>query len=78
MDFFLTDDQRLIRDTVRQFMEAEMRPHIRQWEKAEHFPAAQIRQLGEMGCCGMLIPEEWGGTTQFCEISALQKPFSLR
>jgi butyryl-CoA dehydrogenase len=61
MDFFLTDDQRLIRDTVRQFMEAEMRPHIRRWEKEEHFPAAQIRQLGEMGCCGMLIPEEWSG-----------------
>lgn len=61
MDFFLTDDQRLIRDTVRQFMEAEMRPHVRQWEKEEKFPAAQIRQLGEMGCCGMLIPEEWGG-----------------
>jgi butyryl-CoA dehydrogenase len=61
MDFFLTDDQRLIRDTVRQFMEVEMRPHIRQWEKEEHFPEAQIRQLGAMGCCGMLIPEEWGG-----------------
>ena len=61
MDFFLTDDQRLIRDTVRQFMEAEMRPHIRQWEREEKFPAAQIRQLGEMGCCGMLVPEEWGG-----------------
>lgn len=62
MDFFLTDDQRLIRDTVRQFMEAEMRPHIRAWEREEKFPAAQIRQLGEMGCCGMLIPEEWGGS----------------
>ncbi|MGH9796026.1 MAG: acyl-CoA dehydrogenase family protein [Candidatus Acidiferrales bacterium] len=61
MDFFLTDDQRLIRDTVRQFMEAEMRPFIRQWEREEKFPAAQIRQLGEMGCCGMLIPEDWGG-----------------
>lgn len=61
MDFFLTDDQRLIRDTVRQFMEAEMRPHIRQWEREEKFPAAQIRQLGEIGCCGMLIPDEWGG-----------------
>ncbi|MGH9791726.1 MAG: acyl-CoA dehydrogenase family protein, partial [Candidatus Acidiferrales bacterium] len=61
MDFFLTDDQRLIRDTVRQFMEAEMRPFIRQWEREEKFPAAQIRQLGEMGCCGMLIPEDWSG-----------------
>ncbi len=62
MDFSFTDDQRLIRDTVRQFMEAEMRPHIREWERKEHFPLAQIQKLGELGCCGMLIPEEWGGT----------------
>ncbi len=61
MDFSLTDDQKLIRDTVRQFMEAEMRPHIREWERAEHFPLEQVRKLGELGCCGMLVPEEWGG-----------------
>lgn len=61
MDFSLSDDQKLIRDTVRQFMEAEMRPHLKEWEHKEHFPAEEIRKLGEMGCCGMLIPEEWGG-----------------
>ncbi len=61
MDFSLSDDQKLIRDTVRQFMEAEMRPNVKEWERAHHFPAAEIRKLGELGCCGMLIPEEWGG-----------------
>jgi alkylation response protein AidB-like acyl-CoA dehydrogenase len=61
MDFSLTSDQILIRDTVRQFMEAEMRPILRQYEREEKFPDAQIRGLGELGCCGMLIPEEWGG-----------------
>jgi len=61
MDFSLTEDQRLIRDTVRQFMETEMRPVIREYERAEKFPAEEIRKLGEMGFCGMLIPEEWGG-----------------
>lgn len=61
MDFSLSDDQKLIRDTVRQFMEAELRPVIRQYEHEEHFPAEEIRRLGELGCCGMLIPEEWGG-----------------
>jgi alkylation response protein AidB-like acyl-CoA dehydrogenase len=61
MDFSLTSDQQLIRDTVRQFMETEMRPLIREYERAHKFPLEQIRKLGEMGFCGMLIPEEWGG-----------------
>ena len=61
MDFSLTSDQILIRDTVRQFMEAEMRPILREYEREEKFPAEQIRKLGELGCCGMLVPEEWGG-----------------
>ncbi len=61
MDFSLSDDQRLIRDTVRQFMEAEMRPVIREYDREEKFAEAELRKLGEMGCCGMLVPEEWGG-----------------
>jgi butyryl-CoA dehydrogenase len=61
MDFSLKDHQKLIRDTVRQFMEAEVRPFVKEMEKAEEFPAEAIKKLGEMGCCGMLMPEEWGG-----------------
>jgi butyryl-CoA dehydrogenase len=61
MDFSLSDHQLLIRDTVRQFMEAEMRPVVREYEREDKFPAEQLRKLGEMGCCGMLVPEEWGG-----------------
>ena len=61
MDFSLNDHQKLIRDTVRQFMEAEVRPVVKELERAEKFPEEQLRKLGEMGCCGMLTPEEWGG-----------------
>ncbi len=61
MDFSLSDDQLLLRDTVRQFMETELRPVVRQNDRDEIFPAEQIRKLGEMGCCGMCVPEEWGG-----------------
>src|ERR1700674_2922117 len=61
MDFSLTDDQRMIRDTVRRFMDAEVRPVIRQYDREEQFAADELRRLGELGCCGMLIPEEWGG-----------------
>jgi alkylation response protein AidB-like acyl-CoA dehydrogenase len=61
MDFSLTDDQRLIQTTVRQFMDAEVRPAIRARDREEKFASAELRKLGELGCCGMLIPESWGG-----------------
>jgi alkylation response protein AidB-like acyl-CoA dehydrogenase len=61
MDLSLNSEQILLRDSVRQFMETEMRPVLRAYEREERFPEAELRKLGEMGCCGMLIPEEWGG-----------------
>ncbi len=61
MDFSLTSDQLLIRDTVRQFMEAEVRGVIREYEREEKFPQEELRRLGELGCCGMQVPDEWGG-----------------
>ncbi len=61
MDFSLKDHQKLIRETVRQFMEAEVRPFVKEWERTEKFPIEAIRKLGELGCCGMLLPEQWGG-----------------
>lgn len=61
MDFSLTDHQKLIRDTVRQFMETEVRPLVKVLEREEKFPLDLLKKLGEMGCCGMLTAEEWGG-----------------
>jgi butyryl-CoA dehydrogenase len=61
MDFSLNDQQKLIRDTVRQFAESEVRPTVKERDRAERFPAEQIRKIGALGCCGMLVPEEWGG-----------------
>jgi butyryl-CoA dehydrogenase len=62
MDFSFSDHQLLIRDTVRDFMSTEVRPHVKEWERAEHFPLDAIQKLGGLGCCGMLVPEEWGGS----------------
>ena len=61
MDFSLSDQQKLIRDTVRQFMENEVRPGVRQRDREGRFPAQEIKKLAELGCCGMMAPEEWGG-----------------
>jgi alkylation response protein AidB-like acyl-CoA dehydrogenase len=61
MDFSLSDDQLLTRDTVRDFMRTEVRPHVKDWERTDHFPLEAIKKLGAMGCCGMLTPEAYGG-----------------
>jgi alkylation response protein AidB-like acyl-CoA dehydrogenase len=61
MDFSLKDHQKLTRDTVRQFMENEVRPGVRTRDREGRFPVDEIRKIAELGCCGMLTPEEWGG-----------------
>ena len=61
MDFSLSDHQTLIRDTVRQFMENEVRPGVRQRDREGRFPVDEIKKIAELGCCGMTTPEEWGG-----------------
>src|SRR5260221_5176513 len=61
MDFSLTDHQKLIRDTIRQFMETEVRPLVKELEREEKFPLDLLKKIADIGCCGMLMPEEWGG-----------------
>src|SRR6267143_872241 len=61
MDFSPKDQQKLVRDTVRQFMETEVRSLVKELEREERFPLEILKKIGEMGCCGMLTPEEWGG-----------------
>src|SRR5258708_7079828 len=61
MDFSLTDQQKLIRDTVRQFMQAEVRALVKELEGEEQFPLDLLKKIADIGCCGMLMPEEWGG-----------------
>ena len=57
---FLTDEQRMIRDTARDFARAELAPHAGQWEQEGWIPDAVVAHLGELGLLGMLVPEEWG------------------
>jgi alkylation response protein AidB-like acyl-CoA dehydrogenase len=62
MDFSLSDHQKLIRETVRQFMEAEVGPGIRQRDREERFPTEEMKKIAALGCCGMMTPEKWGGS----------------
>jgi alkylation response protein AidB-like acyl-CoA dehydrogenase len=62
MDFDLTEEQRLVRQTVRQFAEAEILPHVERYESEERYPLELIAKLPELGLLGPMIPEEYGGS----------------
>jgi alkylation response protein AidB-like acyl-CoA dehydrogenase len=61
MDFRLTDDQQLLRRSVREFAETEIRPHVREWDEAQHFPVEVIPALASLGLMGIQFPEQYGG-----------------
>jgi alkylation response protein AidB-like acyl-CoA dehydrogenase len=61
MDFCLTDEQLLLRRTVREFAEAEIRPHVREWDDAQHFPRELVPKLAALGLMGIQFPEQYGG-----------------
>jgi alkylation response protein AidB-like acyl-CoA dehydrogenase len=61
MDFRLTHDQVLLRDSVRQFAEREIRPHVRAWDDAQQFPRELLRSLGDLGLMGIQCPDDYGG-----------------
>jgi len=57
----LSDEQQLIRDTMRAFAQEQLAPHAARWDRESHFPRAELRALGELGALGMVVPEAWGG-----------------
>jgi alkylation response protein AidB-like acyl-CoA dehydrogenase len=61
MDFELSEEQKLVRRTAREFAEAEIAPVSARYDEAEEFPAALIPKLGELGFMGALFPAEYGG-----------------
>jgi len=61
MDFELTEEQRLVRQTAREFAEAEIAPVAARFNEAGEFPWEIVRKLGEMGFLGAIFPPEYGG-----------------
>jgi alkylation response protein AidB-like acyl-CoA dehydrogenase len=61
MDFRLTEEQHLLRRSVREFAETEIRPHVREWDESQHFPAEIVPALADLGLLGIQFPEEYGG-----------------
>ncbi len=62
MDLHLTDDQRLLRESVREFAVRELAPHVMAWDEAQHFPMDLLPKLAELGLMGIRVPEALGGS----------------
>ncbi len=61
MDFELSDEQRLLRDTVREFARAEVAPVAEELDREKRFPYEIVAKMGELGLMGIPFPEEYGG-----------------
>ena len=61
MDFTLTAEQQDLQKMVRQFAEAEIRPHVMEWDEKQDFPTAILKKLGDLGVLGIVFPESLGG-----------------
>jgi alkylation response protein AidB-like acyl-CoA dehydrogenase len=62
MNFELTDEQKELQRVVRDFAASEIAPHVSEWDEASEFPAGVVKQLGELGLMGVIVPEKWGGS----------------
>jgi alkylation response protein AidB-like acyl-CoA dehydrogenase len=56
-----TENQQIIRDTIRDFAEKNIRPRIMEFDESQEFPMEILKQLGELGFLGILIPDKYGG-----------------
>src|SRR3954466_2135907 len=61
IDFELTDEQRLIRETARDFTDNEIVPRARENDRNEHFDTELVQKIADMGFLGAIVPEEYGG-----------------
>ncbi len=56
------EEHEIFRSQLRRFLEKDLIPHVMEWEEKKEYPDEVFRQVGAMGCHGILIPEEYGGS----------------
>ena len=61
MDFELNEEQEQIKRSIREFAEAELAPHVLEWDESQHFPVELQPKFAEIGVMGVLVSEEYGG-----------------
>ncbi|MFM2225947.1 MAG: hypothetical protein RJA07_2149 [Bacteroidota bacterium] len=62
MHFELTENQKMIADTIKDFGAKHIKPYVMEWDEAQHFPIDLFKKLGEMGMMGVLVPTQYGGS----------------
>lgn len=62
MDLRLSSEQTLLRASVREFAEREIRPHVMEWDEAQGFPETLVRKMADLGLMGIQFPEAIGGS----------------
>jgi alkylation response protein AidB-like acyl-CoA dehydrogenase len=62
MDFGFTEEHQQLRKTIRAFTEAEMLPHVMEWDESQVFPVDIFKKLGDLGVLGAVFPEDLGGS----------------
>jgi butyryl-CoA dehydrogenase len=58
----ITETQQMVRDMARQFAQERLAPGAAERDRTGRFPAEELREMGELGLLGMVVPEEWGGS----------------
>ena len=61
MNFELTEEQMAVRDAARDFAQNVLKPGVIERDRDQRFPAAEIKQLGELGFMGMMVDPKYGG-----------------
>ncbi|OGK96044.1 MAG: acyl-CoA dehydrogenase [Candidatus Rokubacteria bacterium RIFCSPHIGHO2_12_FULL_73_22] len=64
--FYLTDDQRAIRDLARKIARERIAPHAAHYDETEQYPEESMKAILESGLFGIWVPEEWGGSDMGC------------
>jgi len=62
LNFDFTEEQNMLRETVRSFVDKEIVPYIREWDRSGGFPREIFDKLRELGLMGVCIPEKYGGS----------------
>src|SRR5689334_12522022 len=61
IDSLLTEEHKLIRSSIREFVKKEISPNIEDWAQRAHFPYDIVKKFGDIGAFGPTIPTEYGG-----------------
>src|SRR5579872_910005 len=61
-DFSASENQQMVQQMAKDFAEKHIKPHVMEWDEAQHFPRELFSQLGELGMMSVVVPEQYGGS----------------